>query len=474
MITIDTSPNRELDNLFEIVSEEEIYTFAKKYAYQNESFGNALLKQFAAKLPSTEIAPNKEEFLKEIDCCFTHVVIVPYNRYYNEPGFEELDWEEVGKDIARVVKRLELLLDAGHEELAAELSVILLQKIDAEFEDYLFDDYDFNSDNFHAEETLSIIERAISSGRMSKNSQLAVADALSDMDGALAFDHIDFKEIVNAVRNSLLTDDERIAIRKMAFENATEEYIKESVAEELWDYLMQLHREEEAVSLFQKNKKINRLRTRYVKWLDAKGEWKEALNVLNEGLAQQEGWGRNRSWEEYKLALYEKLADHSNMIKQAQKLFLDTNFSLDYYRKLKKWVEKEQWEMTLRAMLKKHNTLWGHHDNLSQIYVSEGWYEDLFLQLKSEHGNTLAPFCKYARYFDEKQQTELLSLIEKDYLGRFVSSRPRKEYHELTSDLIALKKSCPLGKQTATHIVEKCRNMYPNRPAMLDELKRFY
>ena len=35
-----------LDDLFEIASEEEPYILAKKYVCWNESFGNALLKHF--------------------------------------------------------------------------------------------------------------------------------------------------------------------------------------------------------------------------------------------------------------------------------------------------------------------------------------------------------------------------------------------------------------------------------------------
>lgn len=460
-----------LDNLFEIISEEEFFTFAKKYAYQNENFGNALLKQFKAKLPSKDTLPDKEEISREIDNCFRHYVRTSYNRY--EPDFNELDWDKVGKDIARVVKRLQLLLNGGYGEMAAELAVELLEEIDYEFEEYLLDDYDFDYGNFHAEELADIIANAIGIGRVSKESQLNIAESLAKLEDALAFDNIDFKHIVTAIRNELLTDDERIAIRRNAFENATEGYKKESAAKELWDYLLELDREAEAVAFYQQHKQIDGLRTRYVRWLDSKGEWKESLKVLDEGLARQDKYYGYPQWEQYKLDLYEKLNDRPNMIKQARKLFKKSRFSLEYYRKLKKWEDEESWDKTLKALLNTKEPSWGHNDNLSQIYVSEKWYEDLFLQLKNERDRTLSPFCKYARYFDAKQQEALLADIEKDFESRLGSTRPRKEYYALTSDLIALKKSCPLGAKTAQRIVAGCRNRYQKRPALIDELNRF-
>lgn len=464
--------NNNLDDLFEIVSEQEIYAFVKKYAYRHEDFGAVLLKHFEAKLPSKGNKPDKKELEREIDRCFRHVVRISYNRYYDD-GFEELDWSKVGKDIARVVKRLQLLLNSGYEEMAAELSVILLERIDQEFEEYLLDDYDFDYDNFHAEELLDIIAQAIDSDRISKESQLEIADSLSGLEEALEFDYVDFGHIVETVRDKLLSDDERIAIRREAFENASEGYKKRKAAEDLWHYLLDLNREDEAIAFYQQNKQIDDLRTCYVKWLSAKGEWRAALKVLDEGLAHQDKLYGHPQWEQYKLDLYEKLNDRPNMIKQARKLFVRNQFSLEYYRKLKKWSEKDQWEEFLRKTIKSTEPSWGHNDNLSQIYVAEGWYEDLFLQMKNARGRVLSPFCKYVRYLDDKQSAILLEAIEKDFKGRFESTRPRKEYYELTSDLLALKESCPLGAETARRIVADCRSLYQKRPAMIDELRRF-
>lgn len=461
-----------LDNLFELISEAEIYSYCKSLAYKDKHVANALLKHFKKKLPSAEVVPDKKEMEKEIDHCFDHVY--PSHGSYYDGGFEEVDWEKVGKDLNRVVSKLQQLNSLGHETLVAELALYILQEVDRNFEDYLFDDYDFDYDDLHAEELRDLLIDALDSGKISKEVQLAVADGLDKLNHSLAFDHIDFETIVQDIREELLTDGERIGILRRKFEEAHNDYERHREARNLWDYLLELDRRDEAVAFYQQHKEITDLRNRYVDLLEKEANYKEALQVLDEGIAhERQKYGANLRWEGDKLRIYEKIGEPKSIIKQAEKLFLEGYSPKEYYTHLKKVVDPGKWPDYLRKLIKKKKFGIGFNSDLAEIYHAEGWTDELFHYLKSHPHGIFHPFCQYVKVFDDSQRAELLFLVEQDFRNRLNYSLPRKEYHELTSDLITLRKTCSLGTKSAQKLVDEFRAAFQKRPALIDELKRF-
>ena len=464
--------DNSLDNLFELIPETDIYSYCKKLAYQDEHVAEALLKHFKKKLPSPEVVPNQKELEKEIDRCFNHVF--PSHRNYYDSGFEELDWEKVGKDLKRVIFKLQQLGDLGHETLIAELVVYALQKIDDNFEDYLFDDYDFDFDDLHAEELTGLLVTTLGSGKLSKEEQLGIANSLDKLSRSLAFDHVDFEVIVQDIRNRLLTDDERIGIFRRKFEQAREEYEQHRTAEDLWNYLLELGRRDEAVAVYQQHTDFIGLRNRYVALLEKEGRFKDALQVLNEGIAgERHVYGYKARWEADKLRIYEKMNDRPNIIKQGEKLFLESYSPKEYYSHLKKVVDPDKWSDYLRKLIKKKKFGSGYSHDLAEIYCAEGWTDELFQYLKSQPYGIFKSFCEYVKLFDGSQQTELLLRVELHFRNQLRNTLPRKEYHELTSDLITLRKTNALSAKTARKLVDEFRAAYQKRPALIDELKRF-
>ncbi len=461
-----------LDNLFELIPESDIYAFCKKLAYQDEKVGNALLKHFKKKLPSAEVVPDRKGLEKEIDKCFNHTY--PSRGSYYDDGYEEVDWERVGKDLKRLVSKLHQLKDLGHKTLVAELAMYTLQEIDRNFEDYLFDDYDFDFDDLHAEELRDLLIDTLNSGKISKEVQLAVADGLDKLSHSLAFDHIDFNSIVQDIREELLTDDERIGILRRKFEEAFRDYEKHSAARHLWDYLMELGRRDEAVAFYQQHKEITDLRDRYVELLEKESNYKEALQALDEGIAlERQKYGGSLRWENDKLRIYEKVGDQKNIVKQAEKLFLEGYSPKEYYTHLKKAVDPDKWPDYLRKLIKKRSFGIGFNSDLAEIYHKEGWIEELFQYLKKLEYGIFQPFCQYVKLFDDSQRAELLLLVEQDFRRGLTYTRPRKEYHELTSELITLRKTCSLGAKSAQKLVDEFRAAYQKRPALIEELRRF-
>ena len=464
--------NDQLDNLFKLIPETDIYACCKKLAYQDENIANALLKHFKKDLPSPEVIPNQKKLEREIDNCFKHL-IDSHGGYYDS-GFDVMDWEAVGKDLDRVVSKLDQLCEMGHGKIVAELVLYTLQQIDDNFEDYLYDEYDFDFGDLHAEELMNILCKAIGSGTVPDRTQLDIAEGLDALDESLAFDHVDFDDIVHDIRERLLTDDERIGILKEKFEQENEGYRKERAAVMLWDYLIALGRRDEAISFYRKHNKIVQLRDSYVQLLEDEGELQEAIRVIDEGIAlEQPRYGLNKGWEEDKLRIYEKMKDRAKIISQAEKLFVYGHPVKEYYRHLKKAYDPDKWAGYLRELIGKKEFGMGFNRDLAEIYRAEGWTEDLFQYLKKLTYGFFDPFCQYAKLFSEEQQAELLVKIENYFRNRLANTMPRKEYHDLTDDLISLRKTCPLGAGTAQKLVNGFRAAYQKRPALIDELKRF-
>lgn len=85
----------------------------------------------------------------------------------------------------------------------------------------------------------------------------------------------------------------------------------------------------------------------------------------------------------------------------------------------------------------------------------------------------LSALAMYVRFFNEDQQPQLVQRLDNEL--RRVISRPmkRSDYKDYTTRLITLRNTCPAGKTLADTLVAHCRQTYCNRPAMLDELKRY-
>ena len=462
-----------LDALFEIVDEHEVYEFAKTYAYTNDTFAKLLKKRFQKHLPSEDKAPKKDEILKAIERCFDNEIEYPsYGRYNSwEPEFQ--NWFAVGRDIQRVQRQLKMLVDSGHEALALDLALTLLEKGGKEYEEeWNCGNEDLDWEDLHIDETLAIIRSAFASGKIAAKRQLEVCQQLEQMERMEAYDNSDFNDIIEETRERLLTDDERIDIRRKAFQTAVGDYSRESAAKELWDYLIRLGRDEEAVAFYKKNSKIHDLRTKYVGWLVEKGKLPDAIKELDEGLVKiTDEPGQRISWEQYKMEIYEKMGDREHVISQAEWLFLHGNDTMAYYKKLKGLIPVGEWSETLRSLLSKRNTI--HTSTLAEIYDKEKWFDDLYKLMMGDFYDLLPYLNRYAKHLSVEQQKDVVGRMEPILRKMAENQMGRDRYRELTEKLNTLGKCCPPGRALATQLVADFRVKYRNRPAMLDELSKF-
>ena len=465
-----------LDALFEIVDEHEIYEFSKKYAYQDMAFAEQLKKRFQKYLPSEKKTPTKAEMMKAVDRCFGHEMGRPsFDRYYNDWEPDWLDWDAVGKDLMRIIRQTQMLIESNHAELALEVTLAMLERVGKEYGqewDYGRDDMDY--DDLHIDEMTEIIRVAFASGQIPAKRQLEVCDKLQQLERMEAFEESDFDDIIEDTREALLTDDERICIRRKQFEQAVGDYARESAAVELWDYLMSLSRDDEAIAFYSKHKDIHDLRNRYVDLLIGSGDLKKALEVLDEGIQKVKDLpGVQLNWEELKLEIFEKQGDRLHIINQTEKLFLLSRETMKYYRKLKPLFTPERWPNELRGLLSKKNFGLSATSPLAEIYAAERWYDDLFELLRKSDYGLLSGLLLYVKHFNTEQQRILVARMEPELRRVAEHQMGRDKYKELVGKLKELRKCCPPGAELAQQLVTDFRAKYRNRPAMIEELSKF-
>ena len=467
--------DKTLDDLFEIIEEHEIYLFAKSFAYTNETFAASLKKQFNKKLPSKEKVPTMAEMTKAIDRCFSNYIKQPtYSRYRSwEPDL--LDWDDVSCDIRQINRQLEMLAENGNAELAVDAALLLLEKGGENYDQEWEYDVEVDYEDLHADDTFNVIRNAFETDKISDKKKLDVCKELEQLAHYSAFDNIDISAIIEDTREKLLSDDDRIALRRNEFEKANEGYARESTAEDLWDYLIKLGRDKEAVAFFEGNSQLHRLRDKYIDWLIDHGRLTDALKVIDNGLVVHKEYdGIIYDLECRKLALFEQMNDKPSTIKQAKKLFLDDNSeTMKYYHKLKQLIDPAEWPNELRSLINRKNFGKSAVSNLAEIYEEEKWFDDLFLLMKEAQFDLLSGLSSYAKHFDTAQQQILVHRLEPVFCDMARNPMPRKYYKELAAKLRTLRTSCPPGAELVRKLVAEYRTKYKNRPAMLDELKVF-
>ncbi len=467
--------DKTLDSLFEIVDEQEIYEFARCYAYTDDNFAKQLKKHFQKYLPSEKKTPTKTDMLKAIDRCFGHEMDRPSFGGYHDWEPEWLDWLSVGKDLMRVIRQTQMLVESGHAELALDVNLAMLERVGKEYQqewDYGREDMDW--EDLHIDEMIDVIRMTFASGKISKERQLQVCEKLERMGRMDAFEDTDIYTIIEETHEALLSVDERIFNFKCHFEKAVSDYAKESASVALWDYLIDHDRNAEAVEFYKENKDIHRLRTKYINWLVGQNELKEALSVLDEGIQRAVNLqGLQTNWEERKLEIYEKMGDKEKIVSQNEKLFLISRDTMKYYKRLKQLFTKKDWPDELRLLLSKKEFGTSATSYLAEIYATEKWYDDLFNLLRKADYDLQSGLERYAKHFDTGQQQTLVARLEPELRHMAECQMGRDKYKELVNRLKRLKECCPAGKQLSHQLVSDFRVKYRNRPAMIDELSKY-
>ena len=464
--------NTEIENVFRLNDEHEIYEFCKSYAIKNPDFGEVLVKRFLPEKKNT--AKSKPMNLgKEIAQCFEHIAS---HRGYRDWG-PELDWDAIQNDLYRMIAKGKYMLNNGLVHEAIDLSLGILRNVGEKYGlDEVYNDQDFDGDDFCTDDAMTLLKEAMTDESITRQDKLDISESLRKISELEAYNDYglqNFCDLIEDIKHSLLPEEDYMEYLKTEMEKARD-YEKNIYAIKIFDYQLDNRHKAEAEKWAKINLKYERMINRYVEWLILERRQDEALNILDEGIKNhKDSYGSVSDWEKKKLEIYESEHDTKNIIEQCRKLFVIERDCIPYYNKLKKLIPPVEWSTFLMELIQHKDFEKDACGNLSQIYFEEKLYTELFNTLNNANANLLSALQKYAKCLTEDQQTVLINKIEKVLISFAEHQMGRNNYQDLANRLKILKKCCAVGKASTAKLVSQFRISYRNRPAMLDELSIF-
>lgn len=466
---------QSIDKILSSISDEDLRTIVRNYALTHPTMYEAL-KSLGMPAPKAAVFDYKTEVAR----CFRHFMKTPRweHDWHRQPQF--LDWEEVGKDLRKVIKRAEMSIDAGNPGIAIETAFLILEMDDRQYEeDWLCEREDWDADVLCLDDCFELIEKALASPLLSKEQKLEICDRLDQFHRSdiLEYAEYDLQELIESIRGELLTNDEHLAVLMRDFKNE-DGWRMSSLACEIWDFLMDLGRNDEAEDFFLDHPQIDELRARYIKYLLAVGDEDKAMKAVDDGIKlakKQDLRGLVRKWRERKLEMLEAKGDRAASASLCKELFADAHGQdvLKYYHKAKQLVNPDRWPTFRDTMLESNPGLCYSADSpLAEILREEHLFDRLYTHLFNARSNLLTALSRYAKEFTPQQQKNLVDRLEKSFPISFGSNANRKTYQELVGRLNTLARTCSSGKELAARVVSEYRRKFPNRPALLEELAK--
>lgn len=211
------------------------------------------------------------------------------------------------------------------------------------------------------------------------------------------------------------------------------------------------------------------IREIYIEECIKHGQYEKAINLLEEGkITEVTSPGIVHEYSLKLKNLYKQLNYNLRYKNELWQLLL-SHGDLTVYEELKTQYTSEEWPDKQNIIFK---TLEERpYSGIDLLYRSEGLYDKL-LQLAVRQNDT---------WMLEKYKKELLKRFPEAVLDKYVENieamafgaSNRKRYWSVVTELKAIKKM-PGGAQIANDIAKSWKETYKNRPAMMDELKRYY
>jgi hypothetical protein len=462
----------EIEDVFRLNDEHEIYEFCEAYAIKNPDFAEALVKHFLPGKNNT-VKSKPMNLNEEIAKCFKHMAS---HRGYRDWG-PELDWDAIQNDLYRMIEKGKYMLNNGLVHEAIDLSLGILRNVGEEYGlDQVYNDQSFDGNDFCIDDAMTLLKEAMADESITCKDKLDISERLKEISELEAYEDYclcDFGDLIHYIKRSLLSEKDYVEYLKTEMGKA-EYYEKDSYAVKLFDYQLENRHKAEAEKWAKTNLQYEGMIDRYVEWLILEHRQDDALITLDKGIKiHKYSYGCVSDWEKKKLEIYESRHDSTNIIEQCRKLFMKERDCIPYYHKLKKIIHPIDWTTFLTELIRHKNFDADACGDLSQIYFEEKLYTELFYTLNKTNSNLLSALEKYAKCLTEDQQTILISKIELVLISFAEHQMGRNYYKDLTNRLKTLKRCCAVGKASAERLVSQFRISYRNRPAMLDELSYF-
>lgn len=197
----------------------------------------------------------------------------------------------------------------------------------------------------------------------------------------------------------------------------------------------------------------------------------EAIRLLEEGKAADDDFQYSEISREYKIKLkdlYKEVGREGDYQKELWNLIIDKqSIDMDLYKEYQGLYSKEAWEKEKVTILNELSSA----NNIAELYEAEELYDLLLESVVNTYG--LYQLQQYEKQLVKLYPKEVFDRYEKEILYLSEATGSRKKYRKIVSMLRRMRRlPHEKSKDRVSEIFSKLREMYGNRPAMMDELNQ--
>lgn len=470
----------DMAKLLKLASKDDIVSFLLKYAKKNRQFGDELRDYLACKFMDNKNVEN--DYVIEMRHIFSKTTDI--GNHWN--CYEVADWEAILESVMKLINKGRILLNIGNADAAAKIVVEFFKQMGENFDDDSFFSYDDENDcSYECEQAEKLLLDALTASHINSSLKQKMLGELKEMSissgcaelvnyGMFDFDEMLFKVnmLTASVDECLNLIDEQIVQHEASYD--LHKYVARKI-----QVLRNNERSNEADNVEHQFIYLPEIRQSLVEKMIESGAYDKAAEVLRNGLTEaqiQEKPLLVGKWLERLFDVYEKLGDKEKQIQTARRLFINSHGDIEYYHKLRKLIQENEWKDFLRKMIDEtrfnNYELWGTNNNLADIYVEEGEREKLFQYIMKHSSDSTYALDTYARYVSDEHADGMLRAYDK--LLRVKANGPAdvKKYPHIAASMKCME-HLKGGKEAAHRLAEYFRCQYPRRSSFMAEISEF-
>ena len=471
-------PYVDIEQLLSFVKPHELSQFIYEYASMHPEFKTALLNRFIAK--ELSVTSREKNYKAEIQKVFDSSNYSKKSRYRNRYDDFECDWEAVFNQMDIFLEKADFFLKLGNIESTVAIALQTLRSIGENYDDELLYNDDLCPSDY-CEQAGDLLVKVIEHPKTTQKQKTEILQELGQIAKISIYrdyDLYDIDELLMQINLSIQPAEKALELIDKLLEERKDTYDLYQIVLRKVNLLTELHEEQKAADTICQYLYLTEIREMEVDKLIASCQYDEAIRLLNEGIEiaeKEEHIGTIEEWLKTKLRIYEMTHQTSEVINTCRLLFVSGGDKLEYYRKLKTLVPKEEWKSFLDAMMEETHFneyfSFGANDE-AEIYVKERDNERLFKLLSSIRYNQLEALMKYSYYLKDTHSEQLIAIYT-SLLNDYAEQNMGRTHYEYIVQALLCAKKLNGGQAAVKRLVAEFRIKYKRRPAMMEVLARF-
>jgi len=448
---------RQIDELLEKTTHEELKQFIRQNVSANTAFRNLFLSSFAQHNSDESI----ELYAKQVKS----VLRTASDRH----GF--IDWSAsrfVGNAIGTLLDSAQKQINIQNYRSAFYISAAVMEQMTAALQ---YSD-DSNGDIGGSIDAAYEILNSISQEKISEEiRQLIIEYCFLVLDKQIYAGwhwHID---ILRLAAQLIKTEDETEQIIQQIDKAQQSDYeIKE--AQRIKYYVLLKTKGDAAAEIYLEQNITNyKLRREAIERSLKNLNYEKAISFAKDGVNfdLKDRPGLAAEWVDWLLKIAQAQNDSEKIIEYARLLFIGHfRNEQDYYQILKQHIKPDAWNTFIESVIQDIATKnrWLDKDLIASIFIKEEWWDRLLELVKKSPD--LITIDHYEKHLSKQYTDEIVELYAAGILKYMENSMGRDHYKNACR---YIRKIIKLGsRDKANEIISHLRNVYPRRKALMEEL----